>query len=84
MSTEKKIHDFNPAIRVLLMKIDDGVRYKKWLRSQLRRKGFVYKADTKYRDRIKRKGFANELIDEQKIIDQYRAAIKLLKKHSKP
>jgi hypothetical protein len=84
MSTDKKIHDFNPAIRVLLMKIDDGIKYKQWLRGQLRSKGFVYKTNTKYKDRQRRKNFALQLVDEQKIIDQYRAAIKLLKKHSKP
>lgn len=81
---EKKIEPeyFGPAIRQLLIAIDNGNDYKKWLRKELRKKGFVYKAYNKPQDRIKRRGFKKELIQEQELIIQFRKAIKVLRKAS--
>jgi hypothetical protein len=71
---------FGPAIRQLLMCINNGLDYKKWLRNQLRRKGFVCKAYTKTQDRISRKRFQRYLDQEQQLIDQFRKAIKVLRR----
>lgn len=82
MEKKPKEEYYGPAIRQLLIAIDNGNDYKKWLRKELRRKGFVNGTRTKFQDKMERRRFKLSLIQEQKLIVQFRKAIKVLRKAS--